>query len=268
MFKFSKIVSAVALAVAGVAANADVVIDTFDTDQASYDATAAMLNIKGVYDITPDSKGAANETSGAGIIGGFRDVYISSDSGNSLNQAQVSGGNFSLSSASQNVAQAIVRWDGDNSLAGGSSLDGLSFATAQNTINATGLLASNGGIGYDLAGFASGIAVKADSDTLLTIEFRVYTDANNWSSQSFTYTSGFVGNTMFLFDNFVNQGSNGGANFSNVGAMSLLVNVGGTLKSDIEIDFVKAVPEPGSLALAGLALAGLGMARRRKAAAK
>lgn len=268
MFKFSKIVSAVALAVAGVAANAEVVIDTFDTNQASYDALAAALNIKGVYDLTANGAGAANETAGAGIIGGFRDVYISTHTGDSLNQAQVSGGNYSLSSASGNIAQSIVRWDGDNANVGGSSLDGLSFATASNTINATGLKASNGGLGYDLAGFASGISVKADSDTLLKIEFRVYTDATNWSSQTFEYTSGFVGNTMFLFDDFVSMGSSGGVDFSNVGAMSLLVNVGGTLKSDIEIDFVKAVPEPGSLALAGLALAGLGMARRRKVAAK
>ncbi|MBT9485986.1 MAG: PEP-CTERM sorting domain-containing protein [Rubrivivax sp.] len=249
MFKFSKIVSAVALAVAGVAANAGVVIDDFSFDQAT-----ASTNVVGGSDATS----AGSDSS---ILGGYRDLAVTKTAGGGSVSMGVADDVLSYASSSGQAGAAqgtgLVRWDGANTLAG---------------VDADGLDDASGDVGVELnIGAVSFLIDVITADQTFDLTFSVWTDKNlddmitDGEVDSFTTTimDNFVGQKYVSFSNF------GTANFSRVGALQLMIDGTGSAGSlDFTVDIIQAVPEPGSLALAGLALAGLGMARRRKATAK
>lgn len=243
MFKFSKIVSAVALAVAGVAANAGVIIDDFEVP-----AAGPKIEASG------GGSNAVTQASGT-ILGGSRDLFIQATGPSGLVAGvQVAGGILSVSNDSLISSQTIVRWDGTASGVGDSvDVDGLLGVTIP-------------GVGADLTDGAIGIQLNViDADKPFSITLDVWSDvANNgvYVLQSLTknLVAGVNYGATFLFTDLV------GANFADVGAIQFTIN--STASFDLSVDLVQAVPEPGSLALAGLALAGLGMARRRKVAAK
>jgi hypothetical protein len=108
------------------------------------------------------------------------------------------------------------------------------------TLNSLDLFANNGSISYQFQGFLNGISLWDTGLTTLT------------ATRSFTPTSGFnpaAVDTIFM--TFDPRGAIS-ANFDNI-------NLTTTPNTS-------TVPEPSSLALAGLALAGLAVARKRKTA--
>lgn len=254
-----------ALSLAGANAQAvSIPIDLFDTDQ------TALL------DATTGDGGMSSSvtTMGSDILGGERDLFVELLS-NPSNLAfpatiQVAAGQLSFSVGSQATATSTVQWDG---------IDGSS------ALNEVGL----GGV--DLSGSTNFEIATIFSDLGFEFVIEAYTDADNWTSISFSASGVAVPTTSFIplagFDNpalcglpmgFLPAGVNsitcGGVggnqtvDWGNLGALQFIIDpLGGTTSVDLTLDSVQAVPVPSTLAIFGLGLFAAGVVSRRKKAA-
>jgi len=243
MNKFSKVAAAAALAVAAAGANAAFVIDDFSTSQAL------------VRDGTTGDGGVGfTSVCGGGIIGGCRDIYVEKF-GAAVDDdtpgfpglgvsAFVNAGRLAYSQDTGQRGIGIVRWDGANNFAG-ITVDGLG--------------------GIDLtSGNVVGVRFQVlSADLNFPFTLQAWTDptnTNTWVMSEVTVNaSAGPGNYDVFFGGFA------GADFSRVGALQLVLNNGLINDIDIQIDIIQNIPEPGTLALVGATLLGLGAARRRAA---
>lgn len=246
MKTFMKTALAAAMLSLGMAAQATAVIDDFSVGQAL------------MKDTSSDAAGMSSTVAGAGILGGHRDLFVSKVGeagddafglGVEIGVVPSGVGRLAFNSDTGQNGYGIVRWDGAY------------FDPTFATIDATGL----GGVNFSSSGNAFVLKVlSADAGFPFTIN--VYTDAANYTS--LTLPAAGAGIFVIPFGLILAFGTDTGAgvNFSSIGALEAVINTGGLVKDvDLSVDIVQ-IPEPGSLALGGLALLALGAARRRRQA--
>lgn len=212
-------------------------------------AIAPMANALLIDDFNGGDQGVDDGAPGpdtamyGNAVGGDRTLLIDNIVGaNAFNgaSANVTGGTFNHNNDGGVSSDSHIDWD-----AGGAGLGGIDITEAGTND-------------------ALGLAITTIDQGNVTLTFTV-TDTS--SAVSSLALSGLgAGTFSFLFSSFT-----GSANFALVDSIQLDVVAGSA--SDLTLDLVQtqlgttpSVPLPGTIALMGLALGGLGAMRRRKAA--
>jgi len=246
---------------------------------------------------TPSGNYNQNVTSyPATIVGGYRDLGITQNSSvlpNTYASASVAGGFLVLSNDSTVVSTTVVTWDGNNLAGvGGASVNTVGLAGANLAAGGANAIESfvyfaDLGFNYkitvwDMDGDFSTLSATAqfpiDSFDPLSPNYRPADQATylfDWFNlASGNYCDGLAtppnptcstSQTQLQFN--ILRGSDGSSDgvidFSQIGALQLWLNNTGVTSADFVLGRVDSVPEPGALALSGLALFGAAIARRR-----
>jgi len=246
---------------------APIVVDLFDGTQSV--AVTGPTTAVGDTDVS-----SVNEGSLGAILGGNRDMFLEIKdvlvAGDPFNAASgsVFGGVLSYSNSTGVGSSLHIQWDG--------------VANTDETIDVTGL----GGIDLTDGGSLTSFQLTTlASDLNWQFSLQAWTDANNWTKITFNATNVLAPTVSFIdFAGFTNPFFCGAINpvpgvasiecapgnqtvdFANLGALEAIINTSGAVDIDLRLADVRAVPEPGTLALVGLGMLGLALRRRIAAA--
>lgn len=272
MKAFIKSALAIAVAAASLSAQA-VVIDSFNEPavggQIAKDEDASNGN------------GVSSSLNGT-MIGGQRDIFVikagqTGTDGFAGVQALVNSGVYGFSTTTGDSGVGIIRWDGTTNTGFGQT-GGDDYATSLG--KAIGSIDTNGfAVAQNLFAGGGGAFVLdvLSADAGFNFTMQVFSTAGAQFSQlTVTSLAGpgvyVIPFTAFALNPLLQCAGGvlaGCADFTQVTAMQAIINFPGTpvVDVDLRIDIVdNTLPEPGALALAGLALVGAGFARRSRKA--
>jgi hypothetical protein len=165
--------------------------------------------------------GLTDDPGTSSILGGERDVQGIVTAGDGT--MTINASDSSLFSHSQPVGlrgQSIITWDGNDGNAA--------------VLNGNGL-----GINLTATGNDTFILGSVSNDLATQVEVRVYSGAANWSSQTVSIPAGSLELAVPFFFSGFSLGGGTGADFTNVGAIQLIINSAATPTTalDMVIDF-------------------------------
>lgn len=225
----------------GADARGSIVIDTFTNSQGPIVQTAPGTTTDGI--------------AAGGAIGGARKLALTqvSASGILIGSVNVDVPNSASYGTIGGTGSLLVTWD----------------RSTTGPLNPIGLRTGGVGVNLSESGINQGIRFQQRSDNSGgAITFKIYTDGTNFSTATIPTTPGGTFTESFIpFSSFVIAGGTG-ADFTNVGAITLLLDGTGAPDIDIAVGgpvVATTLPEPASgiLLALGTGIAGLFAVRRR-----